>query len=474
MKRYIFKSKSLQKIIALSVFAMAFCSCEQELPSNIKKAGALTLTVSKSSVTLTEKLMSTEALSLTWTTGTNNGTGASISYKIEIDKKNNNFAHPITLKMGKGLYIRSFTAGELNDSLLIHLGCTAGSVAELEARVVSTIYTTPATSEISPVLSFSVTPYKPVSKTLYLFGSASPKGTDLNNAIALKAQTDPGIFVYQGMLSAGTLKFITTLGQEIPSYNMGADTTKIVYRTDASQANDLFSVKSNGVYRVEINLLDLKALITKINYPAYGEVYLAGTAAPNGTDYSKATKLTQSTTNPFVFTYQGVLNAGSFKFPVNTNADGNQDMFMRTDDTHFYVHQGGSVGDDQWTISKKGLYTITLNQSDNTLTIYREKLYMVGSATTIGWTITNAIQMTEDATNGCIFTYSGPMVAGEFKLPVNRNSDWGQDMYMKTDDTHMYRHIGGQADDKKWTISIAGNYVITANIETLSFSFIKQ
>ena len=99
---------------------------------------------------------------------------------------------------------------------------------------------------------------------------------------------------------------------------------------------------------------------------------------------------------------------------------------------------------------------------------------MVGSATPIGWTITNAIQMTEDATDGCIFTYTGPMVAGEFKLPVNRNSDWGQDMYMRTDDSHMYRHIGGQADDKKWTINAAGNYVITANLETLSISFIKQ
>ena len=82
--------------------------------------------------------------------------------------------------------------------------------------------------------------------------------------------------------------------------------------------------------------------------------------------------------------------------------------------------------------------------------------------------------MTEDATDGCIFTYNGPMLAGEFKLPVNRNSDWGQDMYMFTDNTHMYRHIGGQADDKKWTISTAGNYLITANIETLSFSFVKQ
>lgn len=451
-----------------------FTSCEQNLPDNIAKAGALAISASKTTVTLNQKLVGDEAIGLTWTTGSNRGTGSSISYLIQVDKKGNNFSKAITQDMGKGIYAKSFSVGALNDSLLSRWNCTPGVVAELEARVISTIYSTPAVNDTSAVVAISVIPYQPVSKTLYLVGSASPKGTDLNNALKLTAQADPTVFVYQGALNVGTLKFITTLGQELPSYNFGADTTQIVKRTAIGQADNLFSVSSAGVYRVMVSLLDLSVSIAKINFPAYGDVYLAGTAAPNGTDYSKATKLTQSATNPFIFTYQGVLKAGSFKLPVNTNADGNQDMFMRTDETHFYTHQGGITGDDQWTITKKGFYTITLNQSDNTINIYREKLYMVGSATTIGWTITNAIQLTEDGTDGCVFNYTGPMVAGEFKLPVNRNSDWGQDMYMRTDDTHMYRHIGGQADDKKWTISTPGNYVITANIETQTMSFVKQ
>ena len=445
------------------------------MPDDVVKAGALAVSATKPELVLNQKnSLTTTALNFSWTTGTNSGTGSSMSYTLQLDIKGNNFTKALSLNLGKGVYSRSLTVEELNDSLLSHWNSTPGTVVDLEARVISTIYSSPQTSEVSPVISLKATPYQPVSKTLYLYGTASPKGTDLNNALRLTPQTDPTVFVYQGMLSAGTLKFITTSGQEIPSYNMGADTTKIVYRNNAGQANTLFTIKSAGVYRVEISLLDLTASITKINYPAYSEVYLAGTAAPNGTDYSKATKLIQSATNPFVFTYQGVLKAGTFKFPVNTNADGNQDMFMRNDDTHFYTHQGGSAGNDQWSIAKKGYYTITLNQQDNTLTIYREKLYMFGNATPIGWTITNSIQLNEDATDGCIFSYTGPMVAGEFKFPVNRNSDWGQDMYMRTDDVHMYRHIGGQADDKKWTITTAGNYVITANIETLTLSFVKQ
>jgi hypothetical protein len=467
--------KTYSTIIFVGLISLSiFCSCEQELPSNIKEVGALAIAASKTSVILDQKLMYKEAFALTWTTGTNGGTGASILYLVQIDKKGNNFSKPMNLNMGKGIYTKSIVAGMLNDSLLTRWNCTVGTIVELEVRVIDTIFSSPKTIEYSPVINVSATPYQPVSSTLYLYGTASPKGTDLNNAYRLTPQDEPGVFVYQGTLSAGKLKFITTLGQILPSYNKeGTNATKIVKRTDATQADSLFSISVAGVYRIELNLLDLTASIVKINLPAYGEVYLAGTSAINGTDFSKATKLTQSTTDPFVFTFQGVLKAGSIKFPVNKNANGNQDMFMRTDDSHFYLHQGGSAGDDQWTIAKKGYYTITLNQQYNTLTIYREKLYMIGNATTAGWTIANAILMTEDATDGCIFNYTGPMTVGEFKFPV-KNIDFNQDTYMRTDDTHIYRHIGGQTGDDKWNITVAGNYMVSVNIETLSLSFVKQ
>lgn len=65
------------------------------------------------------------------------------------------------------------------------------------------------------------------------------------------------------------------------------------------------------------------------------------------------------------------------------------------------------------------------------------------------------------------------MVAGEFKFPVNRNSDWGQDMYMRLDDTHMYLHHGGDPDDNKWTLTEDGNYAITANVEALTINIQK-
>jgi hypothetical protein len=102
----------------------------------------------------------------------------------------------------------------------------------------------------------------------------------------------------------------------------------------------------------------------------------------------------------------------------------------------------------------------------------------VGSATSIGWDITNAIELTQDPNNWYIFTFHGDLGEGEFKFPVNRNSDWGQDMYMMdpNDPTKMYRHIGGDPDDSKWTISAAdaGTYTLTLNVQDLTIDIQKQ
>ncbi|MDO9633517.1 MAG: SusF/SusE family outer membrane protein [Paludibacter sp.] len=472
MKKIISFLKILPVIFLSGLFFMT--SCETEYPDDNVKAGPLALTASQNTLVLSQKQVNNTAVMFNWTTGTNNGTGASISYALEVDKQGNDFSDPIRLNMGKGKYSQSFTTGELNDTLLTRWNGVPGTAVNLEARVISTIYTTPVTGETSPVISISVTPYQPVSKTLYIIGSASPNGWSADNAIELLPQADPTVFVYQGGLGVGTFKFITTKGQFLPSYNKGADDTKIVLRTSDSEPDEQFNITESAVYKVTVSLLDLSIVYEQVDLPAYTEIYMVGDATPNGWDISNATQLVQSNTDPFVFTYTGVMNAGDFKFPVNRNSDWGQDMFMRESETKMYLHKGGDPDDEKWTITKKGFYVITLNLAELSINIHREKLYMVGSATPIGWNIGDAIELTEDATDGCVFTYSGPMVVGEFKFPVNRNSDWGQDMYMRTSDTKMYRHKGGDPDDEKWNITVAGDYVITANLETLDISIVKQ
>jgi len=457
--------------LILTGMMIFFTSCQKEEVTDIVLAGDLSLSSSTADIVLSQINDANVAVTFNWTTGTNNGTGASISYILQIDKAGNSFANPQVFDMGKAVYAKSFSVEQFNSSLLEEYGAVAGVAINLETRVIATIYDSPTTEQISQVISIKVMPYEPVSKTLYIFGDATANGWDATKAIALTPDADdPTVFVFKGALGVGTYKFITTLGQLLPSYNRATDDNHVVYRTGDSQPDDKFTIAEASVYKITVNLLDLTTTAVKLDLPPYDQIYMVGDATPNGWDISNSTELIQNPDNPYIFTYMGVMKTGDFKFPVNQNSDWGQDMYMKLTDSTMYLHHGGDPDDNKWTIAKKGHYTITLNLLDNTISLARTKLFMVGSATPIGWSIDKAIELTEDAIDGCIFSYSGPMVAGEYKFPVNRNTDWGQDMYERLDDTHMYRHIGGAADDNKWSITTAGNYVITANIETLTLS----
>ena len=288
--------------------------------------------------------------------------------------------------------------------------------------------------------------------------------------------SEPTIFRFQGIMKVGDFKLPvnrnTNWGQDM---YMAASPTTMYLHKGGSAGDDKWHISEASLYRIEANLLDLTMTITKLNGPAYDKIYMVGSAAPTGWNIDNPTVMVQSSTNPFLFAFDGFLTAGEFKFPTKTGT-WSQDMFMRTDDTHAYLHKDGTPGDDKWTIAKSGYYHVKLNLGDNSVSILPFELYLVGSAAPSGWNIGSATQMTQDATNGSLYTYTGPMVVGEFKFPVNRNSDWGQDMYMRdpTNASKIYLHVGGASDDSKWNITEAGNYTITVNIKDLTITIVKM
>jgi starch-binding outer membrane protein SusE/F len=453
------------------LLSVLLVSCGKDEEYIVELAGDLKLAASAENIVLQQKFDAQNGLTVQWTTGTNNGSGAAISYLLQMDKAGNNFASAQSFNIGKAVYEKSFSVAELNQRMTEDFGVTPGDTAVLEIKVTATVLTTPETTQVTDVKSVTVVTYEPVSTTLFIIGSASPNGWSADDAIALEPHaTIPGVFEFKGALGAGEFKFITTRGQFLPSYNKGANSTSLVYRTDDAQPDDKFEIAEGAVYKIVADLLNLTISVTKYDLPVYDALYIVGSASPNGWDITNSIQLEQDEGNPFLFRYIGVLHAGEFKFPVNRNGDWGQDMFMRETDSTMYLHHGGDPDDNKWTIEKKGFYVLTLNLSDLSIDIHREELYIVGSATPIEWDITNSIQLVEDNEDGCIFTYEGPMVAGEFKFPVNRRSDWGQDMYMRVSDTEMYRHKGGDPDDNKWNITNAGNYRIVANLETLAIS----
>jgi len=293
-------------------------------------------------------------------------------------------------------------------------------------------------------------------------------------------EEDPTTFTYQGDLKAGQLKFITAKGSLLPSYQKGEDENSLFYRTDETQPNVNFIIPEEGIYNITMNLVDLTISIDLKKGPGYDVLYIFGSATPNGWDIENALEMMPNPDNLFQFSFEGVLSPGEFKIAVNKNTDLQQDMFMKdpADSTKVYLHTGGDPDDSNWNIYKENWYTLELDLADYTISIDPFKLYIIGSATPVGWNIGDAIELEQDPSYWYIFRYEGPLTEGEFKFPVNRQFDWAQDMYMKDpgDPSKMYRHTGGEEDDEKWifTEADAGDYILTLNVVELTIDIQKQ
>jgi hypothetical protein len=480
-KRLLNVGPLIRLLFVVLISSSLFSSCDEELEITIDMGEPIVLSVSKTEITLEQAKAKNTAVEYSWTTGTNRGTQASISYTFQIDLSGNNFTKAITAELGKAVFAKTFSFRELNDILLDTFGVLPNTQSDLEARVIAKVSSDEVEPDYSDVITIAVTPYEPVSTTMYFMGNAAPNGWDASKATPMDVDPeDPTIFTFQGDLKPGQLKFITTLGALLPSYQKGEDENSLLYRTDDTQPNVNFVIPEAGIYNISMNLIDLTISITLKAGPGYDVLYIFGSATPNGWDIENALEMLQNPADLFQFTFEGVLSPGEFKIPLNKNTDLQQDMFMRDpdDSTKAYLHIGGDPDDSNWNIYKENWYTLLLDVSDNTISVEPFTLYIIGSATPVGWDISNAIELEQDPLNWYEFRYEGPLTEGEFKFPINRQTDWGQDMYMKDpgDPSKMYRHTGGEEDDEKWifTPADAGNYILIVNVKDLTIDIQKQ
>lgn len=235
---------------------------------------------------------------------------------------------------------------------------------------------------------------------------------------------------------------------------------------------------------MKTNLLKLAAvfMVLMLSTSMYADklLCLIGDATRSGWSTGNASPMIQDATNPSVFYYNAWLDAGNFKFILENNDGSFLPTWNKVDDTHIIKRTSSSDADNQFSIATSGNYSITVDTLNLTISISAmsetEKIpfntvFITGDATPANWTITDAIQLTKSGTDPNEFTYSGHLYAGDFKFPVNRNSGWGQDFFMKVSDTEM---VLQNSPDSKWTITEEGNYNITMNTKTLAISIVKQ
>ncbi|NCB09441.1 MAG: SusF/SusE family outer membrane protein, partial [Bacteroidia bacterium] len=262
--------------------------CQKEEDVKISMGKPVSLTVSKTELILSQKQDAQNVLSLNWTRGTNQGTGSSISYILEIDKAGNNFSTEKIYHLGKGVLEKSFTAAGLNDLLLNHWNIESGTSASFEAKVTADVSQDGIEDGISEVISFSLTPYEPVSNVLYMVGSATPNGWDIGNATEMTPSVlQPWVFTYQGPLSTGSFKFAVSRDgcwcQDF--YTKDADDdTKLVFNRGGSGEDIQWQLEEGDNYKISVDLLDLTIKMEKLTGPVFSNLYIVGDASPSGWD----------------------------------------------------------------------------------------------------------------------------------------------------------------------------------------------
>ncbi len=458
---------------------MLFGCSDDDLNENIAQAGPLQLSVTATEMVL-EPSMYMDNFKFSWTTGTNENSGSSIFYTLEIDKTENNFSNPVEYDFGTNKYSFNLTVAMLNEMLLTTFNAESGIPIALQARVTATFGDDSIVPQTS-IVDLIFTPYKPLTTTLYIVGSAAPSGWDISNATPLvQSATNPMEFRYSGQMSSGEFKFaVNTEGcwcQDFYTRNAD-DAGKMIYNIGGSGEDLKWEMPEGGMYEIVVNVLTLTITIKEQDLPLFNQLWIVGDATESGWNIDTPAAFTQ-TSNPFVFTYEGVFSPGNFKILAGSTGNwcGQWYRPLVNDQvlTATAVEQNsGCDVDNKWLVTAEtaGRYKVTLNIATNVISIKPVEVYLIGSATPNGWSMGSLTPMTK---NGSIYTWTGNLTEGEMKF-TKFNTNWceGTEIVSATPNQNItntsfnYRD-NCEGDDNKWLVSAAqaGTHTITINLIT--------
>lgn len=474
------KIKKWNRIMgSIILLALPFAACEDAFEKVSHPDGPLVLSASESEMVLDVATPEGDAVVFNWTPGSNFGSHAAIHYVFELARKGTAFEDAVSVARDKGNTSVNYRNGALNTLLIESFGVEPGTEVELEARVTAQVKQEGIAEQVSDIISVKVRTFKPLTPTLYLIGSATPNGWSAGDATPMTVeQGTAGSFVWQGPLTAGEFKFITTLGEFAPSYNKAEGDNKLYYRESFDDPYDVpFTVTEPGGYQVKVNLVTMSIELKQMAGPAYNELWFVG-----GFTGWSFKPMTRNPVNPYLFHYNGMLTSGSgsdeFKIATVPGFDPSV-VFLRPETNN----QGAGTelpvvswsesqrGDDfKWRIDD-GAYKIKLDIRENIIDIVPftpfTEMYLVGDASAAGWDIANAIPMVQSDTY--VFTWTGTLAAGELKFSCDKQTDWNGAWFMAAQNgiapsgvvEPLFFNYPGSGPDHKWKIDTPGTYTIT-------------
>lgn len=345
------------------------------------------------------------------------------------------------------------------------------------------------------------------TKALYMVGSATPNGWNIDNPTAFTpTEEDALVFTWEGNLLPGEMKLCLTTGSwdapfirpRVAGEEISRNAiTKAAFQMHAGDPDEKWNVKEAGVYRLTFDLRNwnmsteyLKEPDAPKNEPISTETfYIVGDATPNGWDINNPVELKK--TAPFVFEYDGALNAGDFKACC---AKGSWDVpFVRPAVEGVTITTTGVSApefvfvanpDNKWKVAEAGMYHLTFDLQSYTVKaeykgqIKNEKepistatFYIIGDATPGGWSMDAATACTKAADYK--FTLAVELVEGSFKAMVKPDNTFSCPFFRPAaagvtvgeNGASLADCVYTRNPDDQWRVTKAGRYELTFDLE---------
>lgn len=220
----------------------------------------------------------------------------------------------------------------------------------------------------------------PTYSNLYMLGDATESGWDIANPKAFnQSETDLSVFTYEARLSPGNFKISTFTGDwcdgewlNSAEENQAISGTLefiITQECDGPDNQWMVTEETQGRYTIIVNMKENTISFEELT-PEFSELYAIGDASPNGWNpQSPSEGFTQSTEDPFVFTYEAYLNPGELKIATFKGewCDGKwlnpSEANQAVADADYIVTTGCDGPDNKWRVNPEaeGDFLITVD-----------------------------------------------------------------------------------------------------------------
>ena len=152
------------------------------------------------------------------------------------------------------------------------------------------------------------------------------------------------------------------------------DVASSLVSSEDNREDTRFMVSESANYDIVCDVKNKTITLTKSAYQdahaKHAELWMIGTATPNGWQIDKGVLLKQDAENPMVYTATAELKEGEFKFIVNKYMGFDQTAYVKDAADDSKVVYGGD--DNKWNITEAGTYDVKLDLANMTITVAKK------------------------------------------------------------------------------------------------------